>query len=266
MCAIAFKGLQLIMADLLTTRQVQEILRVDRTTIYRMVEGGQLPGIRVGKQWRFARTDLDRWLQTQAAQPGVTATAKSTLETLPRQTAQHPVPAANALLPLPYVQMLQDAFAEALGVTLVVTDMAGHPLTHVSNPCGLYAFVLRDDEAVTRCILDWQRIAGVIPLEPKFSPNDLGVLCARGLIRVGNELKGMVFCGGIAPDQWPPAVDQVASTATHFGVPPEMLGNHIAETHYLDRRQRDHVLSFVQRIADLISQLLEDRKSLVSGS
>lgn len=245
------------MADLLTTRQVQEILRVDRTTIYRMVEGGQLPAIRVGKQWRFAQADLDRWLQSGTAQPVST--------TGPKLPAAPPLPAKQDLLPRPYVQMLQDAFADALGVTLVVTDMAGHPLTHVSNPCGLYAFVLRDDEAVTRCILDWQRIAGQIPLEPKFSPNDLGVLCARGLIRVGNELKGMVFCGGIAPDQWPPLADQVAATATHFGVLPETLATHIGEAHYLDRRQREHVLRFVQRIADLISQLLEDRKAVIRG-
>jgi hypothetical protein len=128
----------------------------------------------------------------------------------------------------------------------------------------LYSFVLRDDEAITRCIQDWQRLAGTIPLEPKFSPNDLGVLCARGLIRVGNELKGMVFVGGIAPDQWPPAAEQVAATAEHFGVPSAALTSHIAEAHYLDRRQRDHVLSFVQRIADLISQLLEDRKVVSS--
>lgn len=248
------------MADLLTTRQVQEILRVDRTTIYRMVEGGQLPGIRVGKQWRFAQVDLERWLQRQSAQPssvGVTQPAPAHAQ--PQPLAPIPVSAHADLLPMPYVQMLQDAFADALGVTLVVTDMAGHPLTHVSNPCGLYAFILRDDEAVTRCILDWQRIAGRIPLEPKFSPNDLGVLCARGLIRVGNELKGMVFCGGIAPDRWPPPAEQVTATAAHFGLTPTSLANHIGETHYLDRSQREHVLRFVQRIADLISQLLEDR-------
>lgn len=250
------------MADLLTTRQVQELLRVDRTTIYRMVEGGQLPAIRVGKQWRFAQADLERWLQG-AGQPRADTQPTPRVTQLPRP-ALSSAPAAPGLLPLPYVQMLQDAFAEALGVTIVITDMAGHPLTHVSNSCGLYSFVLRDDEAVTRCIQDWQRLAGAIPLEPKFSPNDLGVLCARGLIRVGNELKGMVFVGGIAPDQWPPAAEQVATTAAHFGLPTAALNSHIAETHYLDRRQRDHVLSFVQRIADLISQLLEDRKVVSS--
>ena len=48
------------MADLLTTNQVQTLLKVDRTTIYRMVEQGRLPAIRVGKQWRFSRPEIER--------------------------------------------------------------------------------------------------------------------------------------------------------------------------------------------------------------
>jgi len=38
------------MSELLTTHQVQDLLKVDRSTIYRMVEAGRLPAVRVGKQ------------------------------------------------------------------------------------------------------------------------------------------------------------------------------------------------------------------------
>jgi excisionase family DNA binding protein len=48
------------MSDLLTTNQVQDLLHVDRTTIYRLVESGRLPAIRVGKQWRFSRPEIER--------------------------------------------------------------------------------------------------------------------------------------------------------------------------------------------------------------
>ena len=47
---------------LLTTRQVQEFLNVDRITVYRMVESGQIPGMKVGGQWRFSQTAIDEWL------------------------------------------------------------------------------------------------------------------------------------------------------------------------------------------------------------
>ncbi|MEZ4870333.1 MAG: PocR ligand-binding domain-containing protein [Caldilineaceae bacterium] len=261
------------MADLLTTRQVQEILKVDRTTIYRMVDSGQLPAVRVGKQWRFAQSDLDQLLNAAKIAPepqailNVEQPAVTTSPTRERQAQSAPwaLPAEvslRELLPLTAVQMIQDVFAEALAITIVVTDMAGHPITHVSNPCGLYYTVLSDDDAVARCIQDWQHFAGAISLEPKFSPNDLGLLCARGLIRVGNVLQGMVFIGGIAPDQWPPSQAQVAAMAAHFHVAPQLLLAHIDEVFHLDRAQRRHVLSLVQRMADMISLLLEDRSVL----
>lgn len=37
----------------LTARDVQDLIRVDRSTIYRMAESGRLPAIKVGRQWRF---------------------------------------------------------------------------------------------------------------------------------------------------------------------------------------------------------------------
>jgi excisionase family DNA binding protein len=37
----------------LTTRQVQNILQVDRITIYRMLQDGRLKGVKIGQQWRF---------------------------------------------------------------------------------------------------------------------------------------------------------------------------------------------------------------------
>jgi hypothetical protein len=166
------------------------------------------------------------------------------------------------LLPTKTAQMILDTFADALGVTLVITDMQGYPLTQVSNPCGLYSALLRDADAVARCIDDWQRVAGQIPLEPRFSPNDLGLLCARGLIRSGNELRGMLFMGGIAPEAWPPSPEQMAALSGRFGVPGNVVGDHIMEAHCLDRQQRERALRLVQRVADIISQLLEEHGAL----
>lgn len=245
------------MADLLTTRQVQALLKIDRTTIYRMVESGQLPAIRVGKQWRFVRADLDQLLTTTTAiaLPVATKTGTAVRATALPANADLPL---HELLPLTVAQLIQDFAADALGVTMVVTDMQGQPITTVSNPCGLYRTLLADAEAVTHCIQEWQRLAGVVTLEPKFLPNDIGLLCARSLIRAGNHLKGMVFFGGIAPDQWPPDAAGVTAIATRFQLPPALLTPQIDAVYYLDRRQRDVILGFAQRIADIFALLLEE--------
>jgi hypothetical protein len=83
------------------------------------------------------------------------------------------------------------------------------------------------------------------------------------LIRFGHQLKGMVFIGGIAPEKWPPNQENVMALANHFQLPRQELTAHIGEVFYLDRRQRDYILSFVQRAADLFSLLVEDRSALL---
>ena len=226
------------MTDLLTTSEVQQILSVDRTTIYRMVESGRLPAIRVGKQWRFSRPEIERWLRSQAATGLGTGPGRSEA---PETAATHQPQAAaplGELLPLQSCQMIQDAFADALGVMIVITDMAGQPVTRVSNACGLYEAVMATGDSVARCIQNWQRMAGGLTLEPKFTPSELGLLCARGLIRSGNELKGMVFLGGIAPDAWPPAQEDLAMIADHFGVAQADVDANIEGVHRLDRPAR----------------------------
>src|SRR5512139_3744885 len=49
----------------LTTDEVLEYLQVNLRTVYRLIKAGKLPAVRVGRQWRFRRADIDAWLETQ---------------------------------------------------------------------------------------------------------------------------------------------------------------------------------------------------------
>lgn len=51
--------------DILTIKQLSEYLMVSEKTIYRMLEKNNLPGIRVGGQWRFRKRDIDAWIDNQ---------------------------------------------------------------------------------------------------------------------------------------------------------------------------------------------------------
>ena len=55
------------MADevFLTTEDVLEYLHVNLRTIYRLIKAGRIPAIRVGRQWRFRKRDIDAWLESQ---------------------------------------------------------------------------------------------------------------------------------------------------------------------------------------------------------
>jgi len=49
----------------LTTEEVLEYLQVNLRTIYRLIKAGKLPAVRVGRQWRFRKRDVDGWLESQ---------------------------------------------------------------------------------------------------------------------------------------------------------------------------------------------------------
>jgi excisionase family DNA binding protein len=57
-------------SDLLTVKEVAEILRVSQPTILRMIDDGELRAIRVRNQWRIRRSDLDEYLQRGGSSGG----------------------------------------------------------------------------------------------------------------------------------------------------------------------------------------------------
>jgi excisionase family DNA binding protein len=252
------------MTDLLTTKQVQTLLRVDRTTIYRMVESGQLPAMRVGKQWRFAQADVERWLQSgrYGALPAAAAELGPAGGSALASAAPHA--ALADILPVACAQAVQDTFADMLSVTMVITDMQGLPVTQISNPCGFFSALMDGNpDGLQHCIHTWQQLAGHVALEPKFSLSEMGLMCARGLIRVGAELKGMVVVGGIAPDNWPPSAEHAAELADLFGVRPETVAVNFDLVFRMDRAAQERALRYVQRMADVFSQMVQDRLATV---
>jgi excisionase family DNA binding protein len=52
-------------SKLLTVDELSEHLRVHKTTIYRMLKEGKLPGFRVGTDWRFDVDVIERWQRDQ---------------------------------------------------------------------------------------------------------------------------------------------------------------------------------------------------------
>jgi excisionase family DNA binding protein len=62
----------------LTTEEVLGYLNVNVRTVYRLIKAGSIPAVRVGRQWRFRKRDLDTWLESQRhAEPPSTAALKS---------------------------------------------------------------------------------------------------------------------------------------------------------------------------------------------
>ena len=237
------------MANYLTTRQLQEILQVDRTTIYRMADSGRVPAVKVGNQWRFPQVEIDAWLQSRnggsngKGDPASLGAAAS----------------VRQLLPIECVELIQDTFADLLGVMILITDLNGGLVTRPSNPCGLYTAAETSPVARTLCMQQWANLAADPSLQPTFIESHLGLLCARGLIRIGVDLSAMLVVGGIAPQQWPPDEARSQRIATDLDLPLALVEAHIDEVHQIEPDEQKRVLAFVQRMADIVSHIIKER-------
>lgn len=238
---------------LLTTKQVQEIFRVDRSTIYRMAEDGRLPAVKVGRQWRFPSEHLEALLGQSNGE-----------STTPSPVAESADPVSlHAILPGETAQAVADLAADLFGVMAVVTDMQGNALTDVANPCGYFTAVFNGIYTADRCSDGWRRLGEEIDLEPRFLPSHLGFLCARSFIRVGTNLAGMVIVGGVAPALWPPAEAEVAAVAAETGTAVEIIDAHINEVYWIDQAHQDWIVRNLSRVSDLISHLADGHGRLI---
>jgi excisionase family DNA binding protein len=72
----------------LTTEEVLEYLQVNLRTVYRLIKAGKIPAVRVGRQWRFRKRDIDAWLDSQRPRSDRVA-ALDAPDVLPRQRTSH---------------------------------------------------------------------------------------------------------------------------------------------------------------------------------
>ena len=48
--------------EVLTVKEVCEILHVHPTTLYKLTRQGKIPGFRMGTDWRFRADQIERWM------------------------------------------------------------------------------------------------------------------------------------------------------------------------------------------------------------
>ena len=93
----------------LTTEEVLDYLQVNLRTVYRLIKAGKIPAVRVGRQWRFRKRDLDVWLEAQRTQSE-------------RSAAGQPRPAARSSRVRVLVVDDEDAIRDLLSRTLALAD------------------------------------------------------------------------------------------------------------------------------------------------
>jgi len=239
------------MSDLLTTRQLQDLLQVDRVTIYRMLSDGRLNGFKIGGQWRFSRQEIEDWLQEHRA----------TLEVAALPDEVHP---SSHILPLPCVQAIQSVYAEALDIAAVTIEPDGTPVTRISNSCRLCNLILSTDEGRRRCAISWQVLDSGQQSPPPIRVCHAGLLCASVPVKVGDEwvvnVAGCQFVSQSSDGQW---LANLSALADDLGLGESDLRAAADRVRSLADDQLARVSRLLQQVADTFSEIGEERLRLI---
>ena len=100
----------------LKTEEVLEYLQVNLRTVYRLIKAGKIPAVRVGRQWRFRKRDIDAWLDSQRPRGGSRAAAAAPAAATPAR------PAGGAARPRVLVVDDEASIRDLLAKTLALAE------------------------------------------------------------------------------------------------------------------------------------------------
>lgn len=235
------------MTDLLTTKELQDLLKIDRTTIYRMLKDGRITGIRVGGQWRFSRDEVSALIGGNSG---------------PEEQPQE-LPAD--VLPLHCVQPIQQVFAEIADIASVTTSPSGEPITDISNSCAFCNLILGSEVGRRACIASWKRLAEQSEKMPKFVTCHAGLSYARARIDLDGKLTAMVIAGQFlaAPPDRAEEAARVARLADSYAIDPDALASAAGEIRVLDERHAEQIGGWLQKIAGTFESVAHERDGLM---
>jgi excisionase family DNA binding protein len=237
------------MDDYLTTKQLQEVLKIDRTTIYRMLSDGRLQGIRLGGQWRFPRNIVDECIVNPKA-------LKQAVE------ADEIKPTAD-VLPLNCLAPIQDVFASAADVGAVTTTLDGKPITPFNNSCEYCNLILASAEGHRRCEESWRQLAQPTEHAPRIERCHAGLSYARGRIQVENEFVAMIFAGQFVNDETARRALPIKDLAHECAIPLTDLQRAASQIRLVESARADWLLRLLQKVADTFSEIGGQRLDLL---
>ncbi len=200
---------------LLTTRELQDRLQLDRVTIYRMVKEGELPALRVGGQWRFSTDAIDSWLGDRD---------RTRLPAAPA-AANPPDLRLSDLIPLKTLEGIQDQFAAVLGMSSFITDLDGQPLVPCSRCSRFCRLVHTTKEGMAGCQSSWRAVARSAEEGANVHTCHAGIRYASAPVEVAGQRVGMVTAGQFLTEAPDPESfrKQALTTGARIGVDGDAL-------------------------------------------
>ncbi len=235
------------MDDLLTTKQLLDLLQIDRTTVYRMLNDGRLTGVKIGGQWRFSRKEVEALISGQ------------------RPAEQKAAGITPDILPVHCLQAIQRVFAEVASVGAITAAPDGRPLTEMSNACKFCQLIVASPSGREACIASWRRLAEQPDDRPEFMSCHAGLQYARARIEVGGTLVGLLVAGQFyakAPSARE-ELGRIARLAKEHDLDGAELADAARGLPVLDERMRERIADWLQEVAHTFEEVGRERAELM---
>lgn len=235
---------------LLTTRELVDLLQLDRVTIYKMVKDGELPSLRVGGQWRFSEEAINDWLRGRRGEMKAESLAAST-------DADTAALKLTDLVPLQTLQTIQNQFSELLGVSSFITDLDGQPLAPCSRCARFCRLVHARPEGMLACQASWRAIGLSGEGGAAVYTCHAGIQYASAPVVVAGQRLGMVTAGQFLTELPDPVAfaAQAAETGARLEVDGDALGNAMDSIEIIDQARALHITNLLATIANAISAI-----------
>lgn len=238
--------------ELLTTREVQSLVRLNRVTIYRLIREGEFPAIKVGGQWRFPRKAVEAWLDGQSSpqRPQPRAEAEEAAQPL----------ALDEVFTRSELKPVLKAFAEATGMSAVVVDNQGNPLADCVE-CNPFCRAIQRMPIGQEACLD-------IRSQPAKTGGEL-LSCHAGLhylaaaIELNGEPVAQVVMGPFVTDEahLQAIQDALPTIASQFGADLIALQDNLHTVQQVSPEQARLLGRLLSRVVNVITQLAYERSA-----
>lgn len=239
------------MDELITAKQVQNLLQVDRITIYRMLKDGRIKGLKVGTQWRFHREEILSLLER-----GTHTASKYILQ------SEY---APDEVLPVHCIQVIQEIFAEMSGIASVTTDINGEPITEISNCNAFCEQIFASPTGRQACVESWRELAQTKDRAPKFYQCHAGFQYARGRIKLHGELTAIQVAGQFyihVPTQ-EEMEGKISELAKKHQLNKEELSRAAKKIRQLSDQEQDRLGDWLSRVAETFEVIAHERADLI---
>lgn len=234
------------MDELLTTKQVQDLFKIDRITVYRMLNDGRIKGFKVGNQWRFARAEIAKLLGE------------------PENNQNAPIIKVSDF-PVDCVNRLQEIFAGMLGVGAISVNLEGEPLTDpvFSNP--FCKMMLSNPSTKLDCQESWRSIAAKTAGKAPFHVCHAGLCYLRSPIKMEGQKVAWMITGQfyVAPQSTEKAHDSILNVARKYQLDVQEVKTAAEKIPVLKHAQQKQVQEWAPKVTETVQSMLCERSDLV---